>query len=321
MTGNLQLKLAMVKVLYLGPAGTYSHQAVLQQFADEELIPTNSIPSCFKTLIKDEDIDYGVVPLENSTNGQVVFTYDLFRDFMQSEEEPKLEVVGEQYVDIAHCLIAPAPLEVDKLRKIGTIYSHPQVWGQVKDYLADLEKKYGKFTKIDCNSTSEAVTKCIQEWDSKERITLAIGSRASAKLNKGFIVDSGINDIKGNTTRFLILRRRKPNNRLVTDCLPPNTDSKKVNLVTFVTKQDDPGSLVDVLNVLKDQRLNMCSISSRPFHADSLAGRKWQYCFFIEFYHSETTDYELLMEKFDEYCAKWIHWGRFYRNPSYYQVS
>lgn len=310
----------MAKVLFLGPVGTYSHQAALQQFPNEELIPVTSIPACFEKLISDIDMDYGVVPLENSTNGQVVFTYDLFRDFMQADLSPSVEVVGEQYVDIAHCLISPVPLSEEQLRKVDVIYSHPQVWGQVKDYLSDLETKYGKTAKIDCSSTAGAVERCIAEYATDRKITLAIGSRASASLNKATIVESGINDVKGNTTRFLILKRRDESSEIGSQALPPKDDEMKVNFVTFVINQDDPGSLIDVLNVLREYKLNMCSISSRPFHNQVQSERKWQYCFFIEFYDNYGTDYELLAKRFDENCAKWIHWGKFYRNALYYQI-
>ncbi|CDO94411.1 unnamed protein product [Kluyveromyces dobzhanskii CBS 2104] len=311
----------MSKVLFLGPVGTYSHQAVIQQFPDEELIPAASIPECFERLVSSTEMDYAVVPLENSTNGQVVFTYDLFRDFMELDQNPRLEVVGEQYVDIAHCLISPVKLSVDQLKNVDVVYSHPQVWGQVKDYLTSFDKKYGKTSKIDCSSTSGAVERCLNEYEASGKITLAIGSRVSASLHKGTIVDSDINDIKGNTTRFLVLKRRDGFNKIASQSLPPNGDETKVNFVTFVINQDNPGSLISVLNVLREQDLNMCSISSRPFHNHTQSERKWQYCFFIEFYDKSDIDYELLIESFDQHCERWIHWGRFYRNALYYQIS
>ena len=104
-----------VRVAFLGPEGTYTHQAALQEFGSQpqaHFVSTNSIPQCFQQLENDHTIDYSVVPLENSTNGQVVFTYDLLRDRMMAGLNdsadnnrviPTIEVVGEQYVSITHC--------------------------------------------------------------------------------------------------------------------------------------------------------------------------------------------------------------------------
>lgn len=310
----------MVKVLFLGPLGTYSHQAAIQQFPNEEFIAVSSIPECFNRLISDDNVDYGVVPLENSTNGQVTFTYDLFRDFMNEDTEPLVEVVGEQYVSIEHCLISPIKLTDEQLQKVDTIYSHPQVWGQVKDYLETFQKKYGKCNRIDCNSTSEAVSQSRKEFEKDGTISLSIASRASSLINNSCVVESGINDIKGNTTRFLVLKKRSNHSQILKSTLETKENPMIVNFVTFVINQDGPGSLVDVLNVLKLQNLSMCSISSRPFHQKSKVERKWQYCFFIEYYENEHFNNSELSKGFDENCAKWIHWGRFFRDPSYYRV-
>lgn len=311
----------MVKVLFLGPRGTYSHQAAIQQFPNEELIPVRSIHNCFEELNSDKSIDFGVVPLENSTNGQVVFTYDLFRDFMQEDAEPKLEVVGEQYVKIEHCLIAPCQLKEEDLKRVDTIYSHPQVWGQVNGYLEELNRRFGSFVRVDCNSTSDAVKRCRREYKENGKITLSIASRAGCAVHEGHLVDTGINDIKGNTTRFLVLKRR--DNPISIDSIPTQgTKSKNfVSFVTFVINQDSPGSLVEVLNVLKVQNLNMCSINSRPFHNNLSRERNWQYCFFAEYYDNEDGDRKELARGFDENCAKWIHWGKFPRDGSYYEIN
>lgn len=320
----------MTKVVFLGPTGTYSHQAALQQFPEDEgveHVPTLSIPECFNRLQKDNEIDYAVVPLENSTNGQVVFTYDLLRDWMIEGEpsqdnrvDPAFEIVGEQYVAIEHCLISPKYLSPEDLATtdISRIYSHPQVWGQVANCMQSLSSICGnKLKKIDTSSTSNAVEMCMEDYKrDPSTMSLSIASKTAAKLNNAHIVEHSINDFKGNTTRFLILKRRSTQCTTL-DAAPSTKDHRKVTLITFTVKYDDPGSLVDVLMVLKQHGVNMCSINSRPFNNGN--ERKWQYIFFIEYYHEEGKLWDQVYSEIGLRCSKWCNWGTFYRNGRYYQ--
>lgn len=317
-----------VRVAFLGPEGTYTHQAALQEFGSQpqaHFVSTNSIPQCFQQLENDHTIDYSVVPLENSTNGQVVFTYDLLRDRMMAGLNdsadnnrviPTIEVVGEQYVSITHCLISPNDIKLDALpiyKKIR-IHSHPQVWGQVSGYLEQLKKKCPNafVERIDTASTSEAVSKAQLSPKEDSVLNLAIASETAAKLNKAYIIDREINDILGNTTRFLIFKRRSH-----TDTTQP-ANSKRVALMTFAVKQDDPGALVEVLTVLKNHSVNMCSINSRPLNS-ALLGRKWQYLFFIEYYKTKPkTNEEAFYSDMSNSCSSWCLWGTFARNERYY---
>lgn len=320
------------EVLFLGPEGTYSHQAALQQFGDNSAVtylPADSIAQCFERLENENAITYSVVPLENSTNGQVVFSYDLLRDQMMRSQSkiiesnrvyPTLEVIGEQYVTITHCLISATVLPLDALPRYKKIklYSHPQVWGQVSTYLDKLVKRCPEtvFEKVDTRSTSQAVLEAIKA-DSLVRgesiLNLAIGSEVAAKLCKVPILDHGINDRLGNTTRFLVFKRRNDVGR------GSANDQKKVSLITFTIKQDDPGALVDILTVLKEYKVSMCSINSRPFNNGS-NDRKWQYVFFIEYYHDEDrTNWDAFYENIGSLCLEWCLWGTFPRNQKYYE--
>lgn len=312
----------MIKALYLGPPGTYSHQAALQQFDysnEVDYIPMSSIPECIRKLETDKSIDCSVIPLENSTNGQVVFSYDLLRDRMVHEQDisrkgnqviPTLEIVGEQYVSIAHCLIATEPKQVLGDFSKVKIYSHPQVWGQVNSYLQELQSRFPgtTFEKIDSNSTSEAVRHILKCEPQTSVIDVAIAGEVAAKLNQCSVIASNINDVKGNTTRFLILQRR--NNRQIV------SKSLNVSLMTFTTKQDDPGSLVDVLTILKTHGVNMCSINSRPYNRGK---QKWQYVFFIEYYYQkEGHNWDAFYKELGDLCSEWCLWGIFPRNANYY---
>lgn len=244
----------MVNIAFLGPLGTYSHQAALQQFSDEEanFIPLKTIPQCFEELIKDTALDYAVVPLENSTNGQVVFTYDILRDLMNNcskfegnQAIPELEIVAEQYVSIDLCLIAPKGIDLNAFSSntVVKIYSHPQVWGQISGYLEDLRKKVKHVQLVDASSTSGAVEiSCKAESSGSEEVVLAIASRAAAAMHDAMILDGPINDKKGNTTRFLTLRRRTPNGEPIKASPSTPSGDQTVSLLTFIVKQDSPGS-------------------------------------------------------------------------------
>ncbi|KTB08119.1 putative prephenate dehydratase [Nakaseomyces glabratus] len=250
-----------VKVLFLGPEGTYSHQAAIQQFShlvDYNVVyeAVDSIPSCVDKLIEHdndiEDVDmYSVVPLENSTNGQVVFTYDILRNLMQGSNGTNMRIRENQVV---------APITI-----VGEQYC--------------------------------------------------------------YIIQHSINDILGNTTRFLVFKKKSNHRRLLA---PPSATPQRVSLLTFTIKQDDPGSLVEVLSVLKDFSLNMCSISSRPYllrseqisqQGENFRRRNWQYIFFIEFYIEQDKEFDKdkFCDRIDALCGDWCHWGRFPRDICYYK--
>lgn len=328
------------KVAFLGPKGTYSHQAALQQFPDEtkyELIPAVSIPTCFESVLIDPQIEYAVIPFENSTNGQVVFTYDLIRDVLNQNHNdennqfindynnrkyPPLNIIGEQYVKIEHCLIVA---DSDDLKNFDGIqfenlYSHPQVWGQVSEYLnkPDFKTKFKNI--IDCKSTAEAMVKCKED---KERgvHSLAIGSAAGAKVNKCEIVEEGINNMKGNTTRFLTFVKRKDNEKQLSSLLLNSESLHKSNedkmvMLTFTTLKDGPGSLVEVLKIFQNFNINMTSISSRPIGQQS---GKWQYIFYVEYEYIEGLNWrDEILKEIDDRCLTWALWGIFPRDPGYY---
>ena len=326
-----------IRVIFLGPKGTYSHQAALQQFSNNdseiEYIPVQSIPQCFNELERNKDISYSVVPLENSTNGQVVYSYDLLRDKMLQQDVqrvghriiPDLEVVGEQYVSISHCLLTSSP--ISSINDLSTyknikIYSHPQVWGQVSNYLNKLKSIYNNIQLLDANSTSNAVVLAKTEQDKlnpndKDTIYLSIASEIAARLNQVNIIEHSINDIVGNTTRFLVLKRTGEEIETKEASSPSGSDN--VSLLAFTTEQDEPGSLVDVLNILKEHCVNMTSIHSRPYNSTT-SPRKWQYIFFVEYVvDKDKTNIDSFYEQFDKTCYQWCLWGTFPRDERYYQ--
>ncbi|QLQ80897.1 hypothetical protein HG537_0E02520 [Torulaspora globosa] len=315
-----------IAVLFLGPEGTYSHQAALQQFGDQsntKFVATDSIPECLERLENDCNIDYAVVPFENSTNGQVIFTYDLLRDRMVRQSEgvnrvvPELEVLDEQYVSVTHCLVASSALDLESLSKYKRIkiYSHPQVWGQVDKYLQNLQYRCPGtvIERLDTPSTSDAVKRTVQvESQSGEILSLAIASNTAAKVYNAHIIDQAINDKQGNTTRFLVFRKR------CATAVQLRDSRTKVSLLTFTIKHDDPRSLVDVLATFKNYPVNICSMSSRPLREEP-KGKKWQYIYFLEYYcESNEMEWDAFYREISGSCSLWCLWGTFARNGLYY---
>lgn len=214
------------------------------------------------------EVDYAVVPFENSTNGQVVFTYDLIRDWFISKT-PNFKIVAEQFVAIHHNFISRA-LSIDE---ITTVYSHPQVWTQVSKFLQGLGPNV---KRIDCNSTSAAAE---MVYNDKTNVVACISSKMSSELYLLPILQEGVEDIAGNTTRFLILG-------LVAPPPPPGgkDESDYITSIIFTIK-DHPGSLWDALDPFKRRNINLTCINSRPSHDAA-----WEYVFFLELIGNHDTD-------------------------------
>ncbi|KGR17364.1 prephenate dehydratase [Candida albicans L26] len=300
-----------IKVAFLGPEGTYTHQALIQQFGTENvsIYPQQSIGDCFQ-ILNEKKVDYAVVPFENSTNGQVVFTYDLLRDwYFQTSTPPKFRIIAEQFVSIHHNLLTNA----SKIEDIKTIYSHPQVWTQVNKFLQSLPQQ---ITKIDVGSTSKAA-----EIVSQDTITTsgsssaAISSYMSSELYKLPILKEGIEDNQSNTTRFLILGYDSPISPPPAAASNNDDDNSKrnttiVSSIMFTLNHDDPGALCDVLVKFKEYGITLTSINSRPANL-----KPWQYVFFVEMIGD--IHQEGLVEKIKEPCLELVILGVFQRSWRY----
>lgn len=284
------------KVAFLGPQGTYTHQAVIQQFGTDNIsiYPQQSIGDCFEA-IDSRDVDYAVVPFENSTNGQVVFTYDLLRNwFLEKGQHPQFKVVAEQFVAIHHNLLTNA----SDITDIKTIYSHPQVWTQVNNFLKTIPKEV---TRIDVGSTSKAAEIVSQDTTNE---SAAISSFMSSEIYRLPILQKSIEDNSNNTTRFLILGYSQPPND------DDNSTSKKVSSIMFRLNHDDPGALCDVLVKFKEYGITLTSINSRPANL-----QPWQYVFFVEMIGDIHEG--KLVEEIKESCLDLVILGTFKRSWRY----
>jgi chorismate mutase/prephenate dehydratase len=245
MSGSLALQ-KTIRVAYLGPEATFTHQAALAKFGDSvEYIPTVSIGDVFYE-VETRRADYGVVPIENSTDGAINRTLDMFID-------STLKICSEVLFEISHCLLARYPK--DKIKKV---YSKAEVFGQCNLWLrANLPRA----EYIEASSTSRAA-----EMAREDRGSAAIASDIAADLYGLRIVARSIQDITQNVTRFLVVGRGES---------PKSGDDK--TSVMFYTR-DRVGALHDILEIFKEGGISLTMIESRP------SGKKpFEYYFFADF--------------------------------------
>ncbi|KAF2206362.1 hypothetical protein CERZMDRAFT_53325 [Cercospora zeae-maydis SCOH1-5] len=286
-------------VAFLGPETSYTHQAALSVFPNDEydLQWQHSIKEVFD-LVQNEKVRYGVVPFENSTNGSVVWTLDLFVNAQNLH--PDILVEGEVYLPVHHCLLDQVVLSPDSgsitptqdtpnpqkprskplqsLAHIKKVYSHPQAWGQCKlflnTYLKGIEQQ-------DCGSTSRGAELVAAD---ETGTSAAIGSRFTGEVNGLDFLAENIQDAEGNTTRFLIIRNTKdvplyssPSSSSSNHFTDNSSQQKFKTLITLTVSHGSPGALADCLAVFKKFGLNLTSINSRPSTESA-----WHYVFFVE---------------------------------------
>jgi chorismate mutase/prephenate dehydratase len=232
-------------IAYFGPENTNTHQAARQKFgASVDYVAQSSITDVF-TAVARSKADYGVVPIENSTEGAVTHTLDVFMD-------SDLKICAQILLKIENHLVAKIPR--GEIRKI---YSHPQVLGQCRQWLrlnlphADL---------IEVASTVRAADRT-----SAEPNAAAITGKMAAEAYGLTILEASIQDLPNNTTRFLVIGH---------NACPP-TGSDKTSLMFSLI--DKPGALVSAIELFKALGINMSKIESRPSKR-----KAWEYFFFVD---------------------------------------
>ncbi|KAJ3231768.1 hypothetical protein HDU78_007493 [Chytriomyces hyalinus] len=248
-----------ITVGFLGPRGSYTSQVAQARFGDSVAytdMPT--IMDIFKA-VADKTVTYGVVPIENSTMGNVDATLDAFVSVLEGQKgglAGGVQIRAEDYLPIHHCLLSTCASK-SEIRKV---YSHYQSIGQTAQWYEKNLKGIERVT-VASNSTAALLA-------SKEPFSAAICSEQCADLYSLNILERNIEDKKSNTTRFFILGDA---------CDPVPTGNDKT-LLYFTVDHRLPGSLVDALSVLKRYEINLTKIDSRPSGA-----MNWNYNFFIEF--------------------------------------
>jgi len=235
-----------VRVAYFGPEGSFTHLAARTRFgAQEAYVPVPTIPDVFYEVERGK-AEYGVVPVENSTEGVINHTLDMF---MESD----LKICAEEQVPIELMLMARART----LDEIRVVYSHPQPLAQCRHWL---DERLARASRIEVRSTPEAAKRA-----AGQRGAAVIGPELLARLHGLRILARNLEDLAGNTTRFFVLARS----------WSPRTGHDKTSLM-FAAK-DRVGVLYDMLQPFRRHRINLTSIESRPSRK-----RAWEYCFFVD---------------------------------------
>jgi chorismate mutase/prephenate dehydratase len=235
-----------LKVGYLGPEGTFSEQAVRKHFGHAAYgLPLGSIEEVFQEVAAGH-ADFGVVPVENSGQGMIQITLDLF---LTSDAR----ICGEVELRVHQCLLS----QRDSLEGIKRVYGHAQSLQQCKTWLR-VNLPGAECISVSSNAEGARLARHTDD-------AAAIAGAAAGKVYGLKTVADAIEDRADNTTRFLVIGR---------SLFPPSGNDRTSLLITV---NDKPGALYDVLSPFAKRGVSMNRIESRPAHTG-----KWQYAFFID---------------------------------------
>ncbi|HEC18890.1 MAG TPA: prephenate dehydratase [Gammaproteobacteria bacterium] len=235
-----------LKVAFLGPEGTFTQAAALKHFGHAvDTVPLSAIDEVFRE-VRAGAVNYGVVPVENSTEGVVNHTLDMF---MQSS----LTICGEVDLRVHHHLLSR---QQDR-KKLQRIYSHQQSLAQCREWL---DAHLPDVERVSVSSNAEAARRAAEEDN-----TAAIASDVAAELYGLEVLKANIEDNPDNITRFLIIGHQ---------AVPPSGDDKTSLLISARNK---PGALYQLLKPFAENDISMNRIESRPSRLTN-----WEYVFFID---------------------------------------
>jgi chorismate mutase/prephenate dehydratase len=237
-----------VKVAFQGERGAYSESAVYTFFeASADVKPCRDLSEVFENVEKQE-AQFGVVPVENSLEGSVNQTYDLFLTH-------NLKVSGEIIIRISHCLIANPSTSLEAVK---TVYSHPQALAQCRSFLERLGSEL-----IPTYDTAGSV-KMLKERGQKD--AAAIASEKAAEIYEMKILAREIEDTPTNYTRFFVISKNDA----------PITGRDKTSIIFAAAHT--PGSLYHALGEFAKRNINLTKIESRPTKQ-----KAWEYNFYLDF--------------------------------------
>ncbi len=235
-----------LSVAFLGPEGSYSHASMVKQFGSSaHPYAVSTIEDVFAAVEKGE-ANYGIVPLENSSEGVVKQTQN---ELINSG----LKVSGEVDMAIHHCLLSKTT-DAEQLKKV---VAHPQALGQCEAWLKN-NLPWVEVEPVDSNALAAKLAR-------DDNSLAAIASEQAAQLYQLNILESHIEDFKDNTTKFWVLGREETQ---------PSGDDKTALIVSIHNKA---GALLDILSCFSERGINMTRIISRPS-----TDKKWDYVFFID---------------------------------------
>jgi len=235
-----------MKVAFLGPQATFTHVATMRQFGlSANLVPQKSIPAVFDEVLRSR-AHYGVVPVENSNEGIVSHTLDMFMD-------SDLKINAEILLEISHDLLSRS----GDLGQVRKVVSHPQALAQCRQWLED---NLPEVPLVDVASTALAA-----QLVAEDESAAAIASEQAGALYGLKVVKAKIEDNPNNFTRFLVIGRNTP----------ARSGHDKTSIMFSV--KDQPGILHRMLEPFSSRGVNLCKIESRP-----LRKKAWEYIFFLD---------------------------------------
>ncbi len=238
-------------IAYLGPAGTYTESATIKQFGHfARTRSLSSIDEVFRE-VESDGVHYGVVPVENSTEGMVNHTLDCFMD-------SQLKICAEVELPIHHALMVATSAGSAELDEI---VSHSQSLAQCRSWL---DAHYPGVDRTPVNSNAEAARLVADVKDGKNRAAIA-GEMAAERYGLR-ILASNIEDNADNKTRFLVIGKQKVG--------PSGRDKTSL----LVSTRNEPGALYQVLGPFHNHGISLSRIETRPAKSGS-----WSYVFFIDF--------------------------------------
>jgi len=266
-SASLSLEQPM-KVAFLGPPATFTHAAAMQQFGlSAQLVPEKSIAVVFDEVLRGR-ADYGVVPVENSNEGVVSHTLDMFMEL-------DLQINAEILLEISHDLLSRS----GDLRQVRKVVSHPQALAQCRKWL---EENLPDIPLVDVASTALAA-RMVAEDDS----AAAIASQMAASLYDLQVARRKIEDNPNNFTRFLVIGRKTP--------APSGRDKTSI----MFSVRDEPGILYRMLEPFSKRGINLSKIESRPFKK-----KAWEYIFFLDMEgHIQDRTISEAVEELRGYCT------------------
>jgi prephenate dehydratase len=261
------------RVGYLGPEGTFSEEALLAS-AEADAVEPVPLTTIYDTVmaLRRGDVDWAVVPIENSLEGSISVTLDLL-----AGEASDVEIVGEALLRVRHSLIAAETLA---LEEIDTVLTHPQVPGQCSRFLRG---ELGRAQIVPASSTAEAVRVVAGDRRAAgaDRGRAAIGTLLAAEIYGGTVLREGVQDRDDNETRFVWLARRAEGVDRSGAGLPPLRESGseewRTSIVFWGPGAEHPGWLVRCLDEFARRDINLTKIESRP-----RPGRLGSYMFFAD---------------------------------------
>ena len=257
-----------LKVAYLGPKATFTHLACLKNFGlSAHLVPVRNIDEVFAEVEKGRS-DYGVVPVENSTEGVISHTLDMFVD-------SDLKICGEILLEVSHNLLSKS----NSLEQITKIYSHPHAIAQSSKWLKD---NLSDVRIFEVSSTANAA-----EMAAEEEGAGAIASELAANLYNLKVLAARIEDSSSNFTRFLITSKKTA----------ARAQHSKTSIMFSI--KDRVGALLAMLQPFAKYSINLTKIESRPSKK-----KAWEYVFFVDFDgHLEEERVKKALEELSENCV------------------